>query len=52
VVLGAGERAEIEFEVSPCEHLSRANEDGLMVMEEGRHFLVVDGDEYPISVVI
>ncbi|KAB5568679.1 hypothetical protein DKX38_002472 [Salix brachista] len=52
VILGAGERAEIEFEVSPCEHLSRANEDGLLVMEEGRHFLVVEGDEYPISVVV
>ncbi|OMO85820.1 hypothetical protein CCACVL1_09982 [Corchorus capsularis] len=31
VNLNAGERAEIEFELSPCEHLSRANEDGLMV---------------------
>ncbi|KAG6774168.1 hypothetical protein POTOM_021519 [Populus tomentosa] len=46
VQLSAGERAEIEFEVSPCEHLSRTNEDGLMVMEEGTHFLVVEGQEY------
>ncbi|KAL9394386.1 hypothetical protein Peur_013671 [Populus x canadensis] len=52
VQLSAGERAEIEFEVSPCEHLSRTNEDGLMVMEEGTHFLVVEGQEYPISIVI
>ncbi|XP_034890458.1 probable beta-D-xylosidase 7 [Populus alba] len=52
VQLIAGERAEIEFEVSPCEHLSRTNEDGLMVMEEGTHFLVVEGQEYPISIVI
>ncbi|KAK8479141.1 hypothetical protein V6N11_073145, partial [Hibiscus sabdariffa] len=37
-----------EFKVSPCEHLSRANEYGLMVMEETRHFLVVGDDEHPI----
>ncbi|KAF9682543.1 hypothetical protein SADUNF_Sadunf05G0119900 [Salix dunnii] len=52
VKLSAGERAEIELEVSPCEHLSRANEDGLMVMEEGTHFLVVEDQEHPISIVI
>ncbi|EEF48475.1 Periplasmic beta-glucosidase precursor, putative [Ricinus communis] len=52
VILNAGEKAEIEFELSPCEHFSRANEDGLRVMEEGTHFLMVGGDKYPISVVV
>lgn len=52
VILSAGEKAEIEFEISPCQHLSRANEDGLMVMEEGTHFLIVGGNKHPISVVV
>lgn len=52
VKLNAGERAEIEFGLSPCEHLSRANNDGLMVMEEGSHFLIVGDQEYQISVMI
>uniref|UniRef100_A0A2P2K830 Uncharacterized protein MANES_02G154700 n=3 Tax=Rhizophora mucronata TaxID=61149 RepID=A0A2P2K830_RHIMU len=51
VILSAGERAEIEFEVRPCEHLSRVNEDGQMIMEEGTHFLAVGGDEYAISIL-
>ena len=52
VILSAGEMAEIQFEVSPCEHLSRANEYGLMVMEEGRHFLVVGDDKHPVTIII
>ncbi|KAI3930665.1 hypothetical protein MKX01_037111 [Papaver californicum] len=52
VKLAAGERANLEFTLSPCEHLSRANIDGLMVMEEGSHFLVVGDQEYPISILI
>lgn len=52
VILNAKEKAEIDFELSPCEHLSRANEDGLMVMEEGTHVLVVGDEEYPISIVV
>ncbi|KAF5746810.1 putative Periplasmic beta-glucosidase precursor [Tripterygium wilfordii] len=52
VILSPGERAEIEVELSPCEHLSRANEDGLMVMEEGTHFLATGGDEHPISIIV
>ncbi|OVA14621.1 Glycoside hydrolase [Macleaya cordata] len=52
VKLNAGERTEIEFVLSPCEHLSRANKDGLMVMEEGLYFLVVGDKEYPISIVL
>ena len=48
--LKAGERAEIEFELSPCEHLSRANEYGLMVIEEGSYFLIVENKEYEIRI--
>ncbi|KAK9748964.1 hypothetical protein RND81_02G093400 [Saponaria officinalis] len=50
VRLEAGERAEMEFEMSPCEHLSRADQDGLMVVEEGVHYLVVGDQEFPINV--
>ncbi|KAL0324993.1 UNVERIFIED_CONTAM: putative beta-D-xylosidase 7 [Sesamum radiatum] len=52
VSLNARERGEIEFVLNPCEHLSSANEDGLMVIEEGYRFLVVEGKEYPINVVL
>ncbi|KAI3920005.1 hypothetical protein MKW98_001261 [Papaver atlanticum] len=52
VKLAAGEKADLEFTLSPCEHLSRANNDGLMVMEEGSHFLVVGDQEYPISILM
>ncbi|KAI9200474.1 hypothetical protein LWI28_008516 [Acer negundo] len=52
VILKAEEKAEIEFEVSPCEAFSRATENGLMVMEEGTHLLVVGDEEYPISIVV
>ncbi|GFS46767.1 glycosyl hydrolase family protein [Actinidia rufa] len=52
VVLKAGERGEIGFELNPCEHLSRANEDGLMVIEEGARFLNVGDKKYPISVEV
>ncbi|XP_022742800.1 probable beta-D-xylosidase 7 [Durio zibethinus] len=50
--LNAGERADIEFELSPCEHLSTANEDGLMVIEEGSHFLCIGDKESEISVIL
>ncbi|XVE95337.1 hypothetical protein REPUB_Repub02eG0088300 [Reevesia pubescens] len=52
VNLNAGESADIEFELSPCEHLSTANEDGLMVIEEGSHFLSIGDKESDITVVI
>ncbi|CAK9174271.1 unnamed protein product [Ilex paraguariensis] len=52
VSLNTGERAEIEFVLSPCEHLSRANEHGLMVIEEGTHSLVVGNKEYTISIAV
>ncbi|KAA3465297.1 putative beta-D-xylosidase 7 [Gossypium australe] len=52
VILNAGERADVEFELSPCEHLSTANEDGLMVIEEGSHFLSIEGKESEITVIL
>ncbi|KAM3688334.1 hypothetical protein ACJW31_10G141600 [Castanea mollissima] len=52
IFLKAGERAEVEFELSPCHHLSRANEAGLMVMEPGLHFLVVGDEEYPLTTIV
>lgn len=51
VFLDAGESTNVEFILSPCEHLSRANKDGLMVMEQGIHLLVVGDKEYPIAIV-
>ncbi|XWS25263.1 hypothetical protein CRYUN_Cryun27aG0054300 [Craigia yunnanensis] len=51
VDLKAGERAEIKFELSPCEHLSSANEDGLMEIDEGTHFLSIGDKESEITVV-
>ncbi|KAF5450857.1 hypothetical protein F2P56_031174, partial [Juglans regia] len=52
VNLNAGERVEVEFLLSPCEHLSRANEVGMMVMEPGLHVLVVGDEEYPVTIVV
>ncbi|CAL5386088.1 unnamed protein product [Camellia sinensis] len=52
VSLKAGERAEVEFVLNPCEHLSRANEEGLMVIEKGLRYLLVGDEKYPFSVVV
>ncbi|XP_065847791.1 probable beta-D-xylosidase 7 [Euphorbia lathyris] len=52
VKLNAGENAEIEYKLSPCEHLSRANEDGLMVMDAGSQYLLVGDKEYLINVMV
>ncbi|KAL5715911.1 xylan 1,4-beta-xylosidase [Ranunculus cassubicifolius] len=52
VYLNAGERSKIEFVLSPCEHLSRANEDGLMVMEEGSYFLTVGNQISQITIFL
>lgn len=52
VSLNSRERAEIEFVLNPCEHLSTANEDGFMVIEEGYRYLVVEDQEFPISIVL
>jgi len=50
VHLKIGEKAEIEFVLNPCEHFSRANEDGLMVIDEGSRVLSVGDAEYRVSV--
>lgn len=50
VNLKAGEKTELQFELSPCEHLSNAHQYGLMVVEEGTHFLVVGDQQFPITV--
>ncbi|PQP96150.1 putative beta-D-xylosidase 7 [Prunus yedoensis var. nudiflora] len=52
VILSAGERAELEFILNPCEHLSHANEGGLMVVEEGSYFLQVGNVEYPLDIIV
>ncbi|KAG6776017.1 hypothetical protein POTOM_019520 [Populus tomentosa] len=52
VKLGAGERTEIEYELRPCEHLSSANEDGVMVMEEGSQILLVGDKEHPVTIIV
>ncbi|KAL3618002.1 putative beta-D-xylosidase 7 [Castilleja foliolosa] len=52
VGLNVGERVEVEFVLSPCEHLSSANEDGVMVIEEGYRQLVVEDKEYTINIVL
>lgn len=52
VSLNSGERTEVEFVISPCEHLSTATEDGLMVIEEGYRYLMLEDTEYPINIVI
>ncbi|KAG8493948.1 hypothetical protein CXB51_011276 [Gossypium anomalum] len=51
VDLKAGENAEIKFELSPCEHLSSAEADGQMVVDEGSHFLSIGDKESEITVV-
>lgn len=52
VMLDAGEMAHVGFEVSPCEHLSRANEAGAKIIEEGSHVLLVDDQEHPIDIIV
>ncbi|KAL3619724.1 putative beta-D-xylosidase 7 [Castilleja foliolosa] len=51
VSLSPGENREIEFVVSSCEHLSHADEDGAMVIENGTLHLVVGDEEYPFEVL-
>lgn len=51
VLLDAGEKAQVGFELSPCEHFSRANEVGSKVIEEGFHLLLVGDEEHPIEIV-
>ncbi|KAL3655336.1 putative beta-D-xylosidase 7 [Castilleja foliolosa] len=51
VSLNVGQRVEVEFILSPCEHLSSANGDGDMVIEKGYRHLVVEDKEYTINIV-
>ncbi|MBA0612802.1 hypothetical protein Godav_013356, partial [Gossypium davidsonii] len=51
VNLNAGERADVEFELRPCEHLSSAKKDGSMVIEEGSYLLSIGDKESEIQVV-
>ncbi|KAK7275747.1 hypothetical protein RIF29_16869 [Crotalaria pallida] len=51
VKLDAGEKVQLGFELSPCEHLSRANEAGLKVIEEGSYLLLAGEEEYPINII-
>uniref|UniRef100_A0A0D9XRJ3 Fibronectin type III-like domain-containing protein n=1 Tax=Leersia perrieri TaxID=77586 RepID=A0A0D9XRJ3_9ORYZ len=46
-----GEKTKVEMEINPCEHLSRAREDGKKVIDRGSHFLKVgeEDDEWEIS---
>ncbi|KAG8090866.1 hypothetical protein GUJ93_ZPchr0011g27711 [Zizania palustris] len=41
----AGEKVRVGFEVSPCEHLSRATENGKKVIDRGSHLLMVEEDD-------
>ncbi|KAL7154686.1 hypothetical protein ABFS83_03G017500 [Erythranthe nasuta] len=49
VRLNAKEKTSVEFEINPCQHFTRASEDGTMVIESGVQYLVVGDQEYPIS---
>ncbi|KAL2503806.1 putative beta-D-xylosidase 7 [Abeliophyllum distichum] len=52
VSLSAGKNVEIEFVLKPCDHFSTADETGLMVIQEGTHYLLVGDKEYPITLVL
>ena len=52
VELGAGETTQVEFEMRPCEHLTTANEDGVMAIEEGNHLLRVGDSQFPINILL
>ncbi|KAK4387750.1 putative beta-D-xylosidase 7, partial [Sesamum angolense] len=52
VSLSPGETKEIAFVVNPCWDLSYADEDGVMLIEEGKFYLVVGDEEYPVNVVV
>ncbi|XP_057794542.1 probable beta-D-xylosidase 7 isoform X2 [Salvia miltiorrhiza] len=52
VSLDPKQRAEIEFVLNPCEHLTTAKIDGSMVIEEGYRYLVVQDKEFLINIVL
>lgn len=50
VHLKSAETAQVQFAVSPCDHLSRATADGKRVIDKGSHFLMVEGNEVEVTV--
>ncbi|CAN4122251.1 unnamed protein product [Withania somnifera] len=52
VNLAAGETTHITFDVKPCEHFTRANIYGSLVIDEGKYFLLVGDEEYPVTVCV
>ncbi|KAF3674907.1 putative beta-D-xylosidase 7 [Capsicum annuum] len=52
VNLKAGENTQTTFDVKPCEHFTRANTDGSLVIDEGKYLLLVGNGEYPVTVVV
>ncbi|AES97961.1 putative glycosidase [Medicago truncatula] len=52
VTVEGGGKGEVGFEVSVCEHLSRANESGVKVIEEGGYLFLVGELEYSINITL
>ncbi|XP_059279846.1 probable beta-D-xylosidase 7 [Lycium ferocissimum] len=52
VNLEAGENTHIAFDVKPCEHFTRADTYGSLVIDEGQYFLLVGDEEYPVTVFV
>ncbi|XP_057794544.1 probable beta-D-xylosidase 7 [Salvia miltiorrhiza] len=50
VRLEGNERGNVEFEVDPCMQFASADESGVMVIELGRHFLIVGDQEFSITI--
>lgn len=46
--LKAGEKANVKFDINPCEHFSRVRDDGKKVIDRGSHFLMVHKQELEI----
>ncbi|KAF8024900.1 hypothetical protein BT93_F1905 [Corymbia citriodora subsp. variegata] len=51
VEVKGGNTVEVQLALNPCDHLSRADDNGVMILEEGRRFLEVGDQEYPINVM-
>ncbi|KAG9451582.1 hypothetical protein H6P81_011547 [Aristolochia fimbriata] len=51
VHLEAGASGEVEFVVKPCEHLSRTEEDGTRVMENGSLHLLVGDEQFRVTLM-
>lgn len=48
VSLMPNDKVQVEFEVNPCKHMSRATREGILVVDSGDHQLVVGDEEHPI----